>query len=251
MTDTELLKKRFTELAMRSYNSGIFTFTDFLGLQEQAAFEEIKTQLKGIHYEKFGGAVGAERIMIRFGNPEELGYEQNFPISTVKAEPVSQKFADKLTHRDLLGALMNLGIERCTLGDIPIIDNVAYIFANEDIAPFIVSELTKAKRTDLKLSLTDNIPDGELYRTESRTVQLASERLDALIAKLFSLSRDEAQSLFKKRLVFVNGKLIESPSYTPKVEDVVSVRGYGRLIYRSYETTTKKGRLNARVDVYI
>lgn len=251
MTDTELLKKRFTELAMRSYNSGIFTFTDFLGLQEQAAFEEIKTQLKGIHYEKFGGAVGAERVMIRFGNPEELGYEQNFPISTVKAEPVSQKFADKLTHRDLLGALMNLGIERCTLGDIPIIDNVAYIFANEDIAPFIVSELTKAKRTDLKLSLTDNIPDGELYRTESRTVQLASERLDALIAKLFSLSRDEAQSLFKKRLVFVNGKLIESPSYTPKVEDVVSVRGYGRLIYRSYETTTKKGRLNARVDVYI
>jgi RNA-binding protein YlmH len=251
MTDTELLKKRFTELAMRSYNSGIFTFTDFLGLQEQAAFEEIKTQLKGIHYEKFGGAVGAERVMIRFGNPEELGYEQNFPISTVKAEPVSQKFADKLTHRDLLGALMNLGIERCTLGDIPIIDNVAYIFANEDIAPFIVSELTKAKRTDLKLSLTDNIPDGELYRTESRTVQLASERLDALIAKLFSLSRDEAQSLFKKRLVFVNGKLIESPSYTPKAEDVVSVRGYGRLIYRSYETTTKKGRLNARVDVYI
>ena len=56
IADYELLKKRFSELARKSYNSGIFTFTDFLGLAEQSAFDEIKRELRGIPYEAFGGA---------------------------------------------------------------------------------------------------------------------------------------------------------------------------------------------------
>ena len=93
--DTELLKKRFLELANKSYNASIFTFTDFLGLNEQSAFTEIKKELRGIKYQAFGGAEGAERIMIRFGDEDELGYPLPFPISIIKAEPVSQKYADQ------------------------------------------------------------------------------------------------------------------------------------------------------------
>ena len=111
MDDVELLKKRFIELANRAYNSGVYTFTDFLGLAEQSAFSEIKKELRGIPYTAFGGAVGAERVMIRFGSEEVCSYEQPFPISVVKIEPSSQKFADKLTHRDFLGSILNLGIE--------------------------------------------------------------------------------------------------------------------------------------------
>ena len=189
--------------------------------------------------------------MIRFGDPEELGYEEDFPIVCIKAEPVAPKFADKLTHRDFLGALLNLGIERSTLGDIPIIDNVGYIFSKAEIAPFIISELTRVKRTDIKLSVISELPEGELYRTERKRVQAVGERVDAVIAKLFSLSRDEALTLFKRHLVFIDGRLCENNSKIPKENSVVSVRGYGRFIYRGYESTTKKGKLNIEVDLYI
>jgi len=251
MTEKELLEKRFFELAERSSRSGIYTFTDFLGLAEQAIFENVKRTLGAIRYTRFGGAEGTERVMIRFGDEEELMYSEPFPIVCIKAEPRSQKFADKLTHRDILGALMNLGIERSMLGDIALIDNTAYIFAHENISDFILSFLERAKHTDLKTSLAQGLPEGELFKTERRRVQAHGERLDAIVAKLFSLSREEGQLLFRRGLVFVNGRLIESTSYIPKAGETVSVRGYGRFIYRSYETTTKRGNLNVEVDLYV
>ena len=51
MEEAELLQKRFIELANRSYNTGIYTFTDFLGLAEQSAFEGVKKAIHGIPYE--------------------------------------------------------------------------------------------------------------------------------------------------------------------------------------------------------
>ena len=249
--DTELLKKRFVELGKKSFHAGIFTFTDFLGLVEQSAFSEIKRELGGIKYEMFGGAVGAERVMIRFGSNEDLGYEIPFPISIIKAEPLSQKFADKLTHRDFLGAILNLGIERDTLGDIVIIDNVGYIFAKDDMARYIADGLTKVKRTDVKTSVVTELPEGELFRTERRTVQVSGERLDAVIARVFSLSREDAQLLFKKRLVFADGREIQSTSYTPKEGEKISVRGHGRFIYIGIQSLSKKGKLNVEIHQYV
>ena len=249
--DTELLKKRFIELARKADNSGYFTFTDFLGLAEQSAFSEIKKELRGIKYEVFGGAEGAERVIVRFGSEDDLGYSMPYPISIIKVEPASQKFAEKLTHRDFLGAILNLGIERDTLGDIVIIDNVGYIFALDDIANYIADSLIRIRRTDVNATIVADLPEGELYRTERKTIQISSERLDAVVAKVFSLSRDDAQSLFKKRLVYANGKEIDSSSYTPKENEKISVRGHGRFIYIGTQSLSKKGKLNVAIDLYI
>ena len=251
MDTSELLRKRFSELAHKAYNSGIYTFTDFLGLAEQAVFNEAKPAFYGIPYTFFGGVSDAERVMVRFGDEESVGYSADFPIVSIKAEPVSQKFADRLTHRDFLGALLNLGISRSTLGDILICDNVGYIFAKEDIAPFIISNLKRVKHTDVVLSVADSLPTANLYKTELVRIQTQSERIDAVVARVFSLSRDEAQSLFSKKLVFVNGKLCENTSYIPKRDEKISVRGYGRMIYLGYETTSKKGKLNIEVNLYV
>ena len=251
MTDEDILvKKRLSELIRKSESGGYFTFTNFLGLSEQSIFSEILSGNR-VAYTAFGGADGAERVILRFGSPEELGYEEDFPIKTLKIEPKSQKFADKLSHRDFLGSLMNLGIEREMLGDIVIINNVGYLFAKEEICEYICTSLTKIKHTDVTVSITESLPEGELYRTEMRKIQLSSERLDAVVAKTFSLSRDDAQSLFKRGLVFVNGKCIESTSYTPKAGEVISARGHGRLIYRGYDSTSKKGKLNVSVELYV
>ena len=72
-----------------------------------------------------------------------------------------------------------------------------------------------------------------------------------MIAKVFSLSREESHSLFLKRLVFIDGRLMENPSYIPKKNEVISVRGHGRMIYLGYETTSKKGKLNIEVELFV
>ena len=249
--ETELLKKRFAELSNKSYNAGIFTFTDFLGLAEQAVFETVKRQLGGVKYTAFGGADGAERVMLRFGDVGDLGYEVPFPITALKISPKDKKFAEKLTHRDFLGALLNLGIERSCLGDIVITDNEGYLFCKENIAEYITSELFRVRRTEVTVSVANTLPEGELYKTEELTVQVSSERLDAVIARVFSLSREDAQNLFSKRLVFASGREIESASYSPKENEKISVRGHGRFIYRGVSSLSKKGKLNVKIEKYI
>ena len=249
--ELDILKSRCIELAKKSHGSGIFLFTDFLGLAEQSAVSEIRGEMRGYTLTEFGGAEGAERIIIRFGDPDELSYEMPFPIRTLLIEPHSPKFAEKLSHRDYLGAIMNLGIERSKLGDIVIKDNGTYLFVREEIADYIINNLTRVKHTDVKISETVELPKGELYSTERRRIVLSGERLDAAVAKVYNLSREEAQRLFTKRLVFVNGREISSPSHTPKENDKVSVRGFGRFIYVGQESTTKRGRMGVAIDVYV
>ena len=249
--ERERIRKRFIELANKSYGAGIYTFTDFLGLSEQTDFDAVKKDVRGVSYTAFGGADGAERVMIRFGSEEELGYELPFPISTLKISAKDKRFAEKLTHRDYLGAILNLGIERDCLGDIVVRDGFCYLFAKDGIAEYIKNELFRVRHTEVTVEISDTAPDGELYKTERKRVQVSGERLDAVIARVFSLSREDAQSLFTKRLVFAAGREIDSTSYKPKQSEVISVRGYGRFIYLGYESLSKKGKLNVDVEVYI
>ena len=251
--EEELLYKRFAELARKSSDAAYFIFTDFLGLAEQAIFNEARSSFGRVRYSLFGGADGTERVMVRFGDAEELGYDVPFPIAIVKIEPKAQKFADKLTHRDFLGAILNLGIERKLLGDIIITGNVGYLFAKEEISSFIASELKTVKHTAVNCRRIerDELPEAELFRTERIKSQRAGERLDAVISQVLSISRDESLSLFGRSLVFVGGRLVENNSYTPKAGDVVSVRGKGRFIYRGVTGLSKKGKLNAEVELYV
>ena len=121
------LRNRFRDLAEKSFQQGIFTFTGFLGLSEQDIFWQEEGKLSHAGYRLEGGCQAADRVVARFGSPEELGYEVPFPIVCVHIRPLAQKFADDLSHRDFLGALMNLGIERSTIGDIKVGEREAYM----------------------------------------------------------------------------------------------------------------------------
>ena len=247
----EILKKRLSELAERSYNGSIFTFSDFLGLAEQSALESIRREIAHAGITLFGGVIGAERVMARFGDEEALGYSVDFPIAVIEISPKSHKFSEELSHRDCLGAIMNLGIERDTLGDIVILGKTAYLFTKDTISDYIIENLTKIRHTDVVARRTDELPSGELYKTERITVQVSSERLDAVIARAFCLSREESSELFCRGKVFVSGKKTENISYQPRPDDTISVRGYGRFIYRGYKSTSKKGKLNIEIDKFI
>ena len=249
--DYTLIQKRFLELAKKSYNSGIYTFTDFLGLSEQSAFLEVAKELSGIPYTLFGGAEGCERVMVRFGSEELCGYEQPYPITTLLCRPLAEKFAEKLTHRDYLGSILNLGIDRAVLGDIVITDEGTFIFVKDGMADFIADGLSRVRRTSVTCRISDSLPEGDLYKTREIRVQAVGERIDAIVAKVFGLSRDEAAALFSRGLVFISGKCCESTSHRLKEGDIISVRGHGRFIYRGIDSHTKKGKLNIIIEQYV
>ena len=123
--DTFLIE-HLADLAKRAQARNIFTFSGFLSPDEQAKLLEKKRELSP--FTLFGGTIGTERNMARFGSVQALGYEESFPIVCVKIEPVNPRFAEKLTHRDYLGSIMGLGIERSGVGDIIARQTEAYLF---------------------------------------------------------------------------------------------------------------------------
>lgn len=247
----DAFKKRLTELANRSYGQGVYCFTHFLDLAERSDFMYLAPSLPPVPWRLFGGAEGCERQMLRFGSEELCGYEQPFPISVVRIAPLSAKFAEPLSHRDYLGSLMALGMERELLGDIVVRKDAAYLFCEERIAPYILENFTQARHTSLTCRLIDQLPEGAFFETRRVLVQLASQRVDALIAHAYRMSRSEAQALFPAGKVYVSGRLCESPGYTPKAGEMISVRGFGRMRYAGVESLSKKGKENTAIDLFI
>lgn len=244
-------KKRLMEWAQRSYSQGIYCFTHFLDLKGRSDFQALLPALPPAPWKLFGGAEGCERQMLRFGDEQLCGYDQPFPIVCLRFFPRSVKFSETLTHRDYLGALMALGIERELLGDIIVRKEEAFLFCEERIAPYIRDNFTQAKHTYLNCEPVCQVPEGALFETKRLSVQLSSQRADALIAHVFHLSRAAAQALFPAGKVFLSGRLCESPGVTPKPGDILSVRGYGRMKYVGVESLSKKGRENTAVELYI
>ena len=247
----DAFKKRLTEWAERSWSQGVYCFSHFLDLAGRSDFLSAVSSLPPVPWTLFGGAEGCERQMLRFGSAELCGYDAPFPIVCLRITPASEKFAEPLTHRDYLGALMALGIQRELMGDIAVRKEAAYLFCEEKIAPYIAEHFIQARRTFLRCERTEGPPDGPLFETRRVTVQLSSQRVDALIAHVLRLSRSEAQALFPAGRVFVSGRLCDRPGYTPKTGDVISVRGFGRMRYAGLESVSKKGKENTAVDLFV
>lgn len=243
--------QRLRELAERSYNNGQFTFTDFMSVAELAVYYENEKELRYAHPELFGGCEPAERRIIRFGNEDDLGYSQSFPIAALSIKPIAAKFADELNHRDFLGALMNLGIKREMLGDIFVKDKEACVFCRDSIAEFIIENLTRVKHTSVKVELADNTDEITAPDMEDKIIQVASQRADAVISKVYNLSRQEALNLFPAGLVYLNGRSCTENAKQLSAGDIISVRGKGKFEYSEELNLSKKGRLNCRVRIYL
>jgi RNA-binding protein YlmH len=244
------LQNRLRDLADRSYNQNIFTFSQFLSLGEMDAFYKIEKELGYASPCLFGGYEGAERNLIRFGNPEDLGFDQEPPIVCIHISPLMEKFADKLSHRDFLGALMNLGIERDVLGDIKTGEKEAYLFCLDSISEFICDSLDKVKHTNVKCKVVDAMAELPEEEPEEISVLVSSERADGIISKVCKLSRSDSLDLFREGKVFINGRLCENNSKPITKGDTINARGYGKFTILSEPNTTKKGKLNISVAVY-
>ena len=151
---------------------------------------------------------------------------------------------DNLTHRDYLGSLMGLGLRRDGIGDILVGDHGADILVLKEIAPYLLTQYTKAGRKSLQveeISLDQLIVPEEKVRMLRDTV--ASMRLDAIAASLFRLSRAKAADAIRSGKVFVNQQECLRPDKEVQEKDRITLRGTGRGEVDEMLGESKKGRI--------
>ena len=248
MIDDELLlKKRFEELASRSRNKGIWVFSDFLSTAQQSILMSMRLPYS---FELHGGYEGAERKVACFGSVEDCGYDCVPDFVCIKIQPVAQKFADELTHRDFFGSVMALGLKREVLGDIIVYENCGYLFCKEEISAYIRENLTSVKRTTVSCTEVAAPPEISVALPEISEIIVSSQRLDALVCAVYGFSRSTAKELIEQGRVSVNSVVTLRADLVVEEHGTVSVRGSGRFIFEGILRKTKKDRLRAAVRIY-
>ena len=268
MSGTDFLESRIRELADRAYKNEYTTHTEFLSVSEQASFYDALKKLGvpsesdrafGVRFTLQGGYDDAERRAAFFlpswlDTETFIRNEQTDPdiLTCLHICPLQKKFADPLTHRDYLGALMSLGIERDRTGDILIDreDHSAYIFIFRNIAEIVCRELVRVRHTSVS---AEEVPPAQCTvrpAFEIREGSVASERLDAVLAFVLRLARNKAQELIAREDVFVDGRTARSGGAVLREGARVSVKGHGKFIYDGVLSPTKKGRNFIRIRIF-
>ena len=244
----ELEKKRLRELALRARHGGAACFTRFLEPsmepEARAAAAEAEVSLA-----LWGGYPDAERRIAAFYcfDPPQEG---DYPLACLELNWNAKYFQPG--HRDLLGAVMGLGLERDATGDIVLgaREGSAYLFVHRDVEEYILANLDSAGRASLKLRRASGAPEIRPPEGASLRVTVSSPRLDAVLAAGLKLSRGEAQRLIDGGLVKRNH--IETLRGDVHLEegDLLSVRGHGRMRVEGFEGLTRKGRQAVRLFRY-
>ena len=264
--DEEILLSHVTDLLDRSDYDTVST--DFLNLSEQYLVRSLLTRcgrVENLHFTFYGGYPYAERrILFLFPeyvsdtvaavSPAEQGA---FCVSLCVAEDrigalsVHGSGYRSLSHRDYLGSLLSLGIERSVVGDISVSDNThAVMFLKSTMCGYVSSVLERVGADKIHLSpLTceqmQALPDRRKYEIISDTI--ASPRLDAIVSVCANVSRDKAKQLVTSGLTDVDFRPLVRPDAEIVPGMYLSIRGYGRFYFDAIDGTSKKGRLRVRL----
>ena len=197
-----------------------------------------------ILYRKQGGYAQAARCRLAFLPWEE---DVEIPILHVKAN-ISSSFG-QITHRDVLGALMHLGIEREKTGDLIVDQNTVHMFVDPDIGNYLCANLTKIRRCKIQLEESDEVISYE-PDIAYKTLIVSSLRLDTLVSALSNMSRAKAAACIRAGQVKVNHVVLEQTSHLCDNTCVISIRGHGRFQLKEVVKETKKGNLVIEVGMY-
>ena len=223
-------------------------FSAFLDIRQAKIAEEALNSICYERYMFYGGFEQASRVMLGvFPMYSELSTD-DFPMDSIV---IRYREADKLSHRDFLGAFMNCGINRNMLGDIIVNDGYTVVFASNTVSGAICSEISKIGSVGVKISI-ENSPEiliKESFSEINGTV--SSLRLDSIVSTAVKLSREKAAQLIRGGNVALNCSHDISVSDEVKVGDIFSVRGYGKFILCEISGRTKRDRLHIIIKKYI
>lgn len=265
MTKSELLNRhardgeqrmvlgRLMDKLETAQNRSIPSYTAFLSPAERATAEELLAACGDPRHLFFGGFEGAERTVCLFPpdwqQEEDLTDEETCPVVAVRAS-----FAPGmgLSHRDVLGALMGLGLTRERIGDILVHDAGCEVLVLRETLPILLSQwdgVARARITPVQVPLSALEIPAPKVRVIRDTV--ATLRLDAVAASGFSLSRGKAASLIESGRVLLNHAECDKPDKAVGQGDVLTCRGLGRCVVKTVSGRSKKGRVMLELERYL
>ncbi len=244
--DERLLLSRILDRQRKAANGGEPVCTDFLSPREQALAGDLLrlSRTPDDSYLFVGGVPGAERRTLCFlpdwMSPDALSPDA-LPICAVRAQ---WRGGETLSHRDILGGLMGLGIARGKIGDIYVSADSADVLILDSLLEFLKQSWLSAGRVKLQVSeiTLDAVRVPERKALEIRDT-VSSPRLDAVIASGFRMSRAKAAELVGAGRVQVNWLDCPKPDRILQPGDCVSARGFGRFTLSRVGDPTRKGRI--------
>lgn len=248
--ELDFLWGHILDLAHRCESRDFLTSTAFLGFSERSAISSfLSSEGKDLPPHLFyGGYAEAERSCLVF-LPSYLDEEtfrlteESCPsfISCLHIYPKSEKFALKVGHRDYLGSLLGLGLERERIGDILLGENDAYVYVLSENLAFIRENLVSVGRNPVRVE--EVLPSSCPYRPKflEKRIPVASIRLDSLLSGAFLISREEAKRQIEAGNVFLTESKPKPESY-PKQGEHISLKGKGKFVYLGEVGTSRKGK---------
>lgn len=243
------LGARIVELAERALRDETAVTTDFLDPREREVATGILGAMKSLHFRSFGGYRRAERQRIVLYPEFLLGELIEVPLTAVE---VRGAFAGPVSHRDALGAVLGLGIERRLVGDILVQDAGFQVITTPEIGEYLLTALTRVGRTEVTVEEIDlERLAVEPERVKEIRTTVASMRLDAIAAAGFGTSRSKIAREIRAERVKVNWRVERDPAATLRVGDLLSMRGRGRVRVEAVEGESRKGRTNVVLKRFI
>lgn len=249
--EEKLLLAKVLDQADFSLRKQEVVFTDFITPRMAGIVYQAIQKIYGLYYAMFGGNENCERRKIGFA-PEYCEIEnQDFPIRVLKIT-TNTKFSSPLSHRDYLGSILGMGIDRGKIGDIFVYDDKTLCYVSEEIAGYLAGNLEKIGKTKAKV---ENLAIEEIILPEEKIkekyITVSSLRLDAVLSAAFPLSRGKAQEMIEAEKAFVNWQTVKSVSSPIKEQDIISLRGYGRVKLIEIKGKTKKDKIGMILHLYM
>ncbi len=250
MNETELLKNKAMDLFKLSNKYKSFKFSRFYNEQEIYILDNF-FKFKGFNnYMFFGGYKNSNRKMLGvFYNISGISYKY-FPII-----PISFNFSTNfnLTHRDFLGSLTSLRIERNLIGDILEDENKFICFLSSSISDFCIDNIQKVSNKKVEIyncekKYTDFIHKNKF---DKKIYIVSSLRIDCIVSSILKISRSISLSYIKNGTILVNYKKDFNPAYNLNIGDIITIKKFGKFIYKDELLLTKKGKIKLILHKYI
>lgn len=234
--DERILLSKIYDNYVKAREKNYNTYSDFISEDKKEILETIFKSESEIEFKTYGGYEGAERVISAF--LANSGRE-DFPVSALE---ITLRNIKDISHRDILGSLMGLGIKRETVGDI-LIDKSIIVFVKREIADYIILNLTKVGRYPVSVDYYTG--DGILKKEsfEEITTTISSNRLDLILSAGFKIKRSDAVRYINQKRVSVTGRMTVNSDMRLKENDKIVLRGYGKMIYLGESGTSKKGKV--------
>ena len=231
-------------------------YTDFLDLAQIELVQKFINKIKLQNYMIYGGFEQAERKMFVI-YPDKFNsvvVEKNLSniIQIIRIE-LPDDLKGKYTHRDYLGAVIKLGIERKKIGDIIVDQNGADIIVDKDVVKFLLDNLgslTRFSKSTISVQNIEDLRPVEIKKEELEII-VSSMRLDNVISELARCSRNKALDIINTERVFINFECETKKTKQVKTGDMITIRGKGRFFVKEIIGQTRSGRTVIKIEKFV